>query len=272
MVALTDLTVRVTPEGADRCVLCGASRMGKSTAAGVLIEEFYKQYVRSVRKNAKPRGRILVVDTKPRWRPEMLADGTKAGRKYQDFLPGTVIPHSRLVSKSTDWDLAWQTGDGVVILQNDRMQHEDLIRWCVQMMNRFYKTQRHKVPSLLVIDEGMDFFGPSGTGRYGDIVQRCVRAGGEKGMASLILVQRPKTINLQVITESNYLMLFPIRYKEDLKRLWEMGIPRSFSFPEDSNGEPRKHHFALWRDGKVITHDAVFAMSETKLGRVGAGT
>ncbi len=266
---LSDISLQVTPEGADRALLIGASRMGKSTAAGVLIDAFYDDYVapraHGRYTQPKPRGRILISDTKPRWRPEMLANGQRAGRRYRDFLPGTIIPHSRLVSNTSEWDLAWETGEGVCILQNTNLPHDENVRWQVSMMQKFFKTQKHSMPSLLVIDEGMDFFGPTGNGKYGDIVQRSVRAGGEKGLASLILVQRPKTINIQVVTEGNYLMLFKIRYREDLKRLWEMGIPRDFVDPK----EP--HHFALWRNDHVITHDACFRMPPKQLGRVAGG-
>lgn len=247
-----DLLIRVDPvSGAERWLLVGATGTGKSTAAGVLINKFSHQYVEPQKKNQRPRGRILVVDTKPRWRPQMLADGTKATRKYKDFLSGPEIPNSRLVSHERDWDLAWQTGDGIVIIQNHELTQHDLIMWCVKMMERFFKSQKIKQPSLLVIDEGMDFFGATGNAKYGDIIQRSVRAGREKGLASLICVQRPKTINMQIITEASALMLFHIKFLADMKRLQEMGIPPDFRPPY------RKYHFGLFKDDRVLTHDAV---------------
>lgn len=249
-----DLRIKVTVEGGDRCLLIGASRTGKSTAAGELINMFYADYVKPLQPGKRPRGRILIVDTKPRWRPEMLSDGRKAKKRYKDFLAGDVIPNSRLVSHTNEWDLAWQTGEGVVIIQNSKLETNELVQWCVNRMQAFFNTQTHKTPSLLVIDEGMDFFGPTGTGRYGDIVQRSVRAGGEKGLASLTLVQRPKTINLQVLTESNYLMLFHIKFAQDMKRLQEMGVPASLKAPSE------KKHFALWRNDRLLTKDATLSL------------
>lgn len=246
-----DIAIHVDANGADRALLVGATGTGKSTAAGVLIDMFYEDYVRPKKKRSKPRGRILVVDTKPRWRPAYEADGSAASRRYAKWLPGNVISHSRLVSRTSDWDLAWSTGDGVVLLQNNDMEHDALISWCVEMMTKFFRGQSYKEPSLLVIDEGMDFFGSTGVARYGNIVQRVVRAGREKGLASLILVQRPKTINVQIITESNYLMLFHIKFDEDMKRLWEMGIPRDLEPPR------QRKHFALFRDDELVSANAI---------------
>lgn len=98
------------------------------------------------------------------------------------------------------------------------------------------------MPTLLVIDEGMDFFGPTGNGIHGDIVQRCWRAGGEKGMACLIGVQRPKSINLQMLTESNLLYLFHLSNEDDVKRLWEMGLPKGVVPPIE------KYKFIFFKD------------------------
>src|SRR5882724_4909201 len=154
MIQQDDLRIQVHKDiGADRFLLIGATGSGKSTMAGILVNRFYRDYVQPAKKRGKYRGRILVVDTKPRWRPEQLADGTPAGRKYKDFLPGTEIPHSRLVSKTTDWDLAWQTGDGVVIIQNAELSTADLVKWCVEMMEKFFRSQKWREPSLIVIDE-----------------------------------------------------------------------------------------------------------------------
>lgn len=250
-----DLAIKVDPKtGGERWLLVGATGTGKSTAAYIPINKFYNDYVAPTKRNGKPRGRILIVDTKPRWRPKMLADGTRATRKYKHFLNGPEVPHSRLVSHSSEWDMAWETGDGVVLLQNADLDTNDLIRWCVEMMSKFFRSQKIKEPSLLVIDEGMDFFGSTGNSKYGDIVQRSVRAGREKGMATLICVQRPKTINLQVVTEASALMLFRIDFLGDMKRLQEMGIPKDVYPPTQD------YHFVFWKDRKLLARDAMLRL------------
>jgi hypothetical protein len=74
------------------------------------------------------------------------------------------------------------------------------------------------------VDEGHDFYGPTGMALHGDAIQKCFRAGAEQGMTSLLGMQRPKTVNLQILTEANVCYLFHIKFKSDLKRLAEMGM------------------------------------------------
>jgi hypothetical protein len=154
-----------------------------------------------------------------------------------DTLHGAVI-----LDNLRDWDLAWSpevNHSGIVIAQQiDAPEHVGVL-FGVECMQRFYATQRSDQPSLLFIDEGMDFFGPTGNALHGSIVQRCFRAGGERGMSCLLGLQRPKTVSLQVLTESNVLFLFHLRYDEDVKRLWEMGFPKGVS-------SPRHRYDFLW--------------------------
>jgi hypothetical protein len=137
-----------------------------------------------------------------------------------------------------DWRMAFDPRNnptGIVISQNLRLEDEAHVRWQVGIIRRFYNTQRATIPSLLVIDEGMDFFGPTGNSLHGNIVQRCWRAGGERGMSCLMNVQRPKTINIQMLTESNLLYLFHLAYRADVKRLVEMGLPEGTEAPAEED-------------------------------------
>lgn len=101
------------------------------------------------------------------------------------------------------------------------------------MIAKLFKSQRHERKTMLYIDEGMDFFGPTGVSRYGNAIQRSFRAGREKGMTSVIGLQRPKTINLQTLTEMNVLYLFRLQYQDDVKRLQEMGLPAGTQAPDE---------------------------------------
>lgn len=60
-------------------------------------------------------------------------------------------------------------------------------------------------------------------------------------------VQRPKGINIQMLTESDLLYLFHLAYDTDLRRLTEMGFPRNLSSPD----EDQKYKFIFMRGGKV---------------------
>jgi hypothetical protein len=147
-----------------------------------------------------------------------------------------------------DWDLAWDkrfNPSGVVISQHLTLEDSALIQWQTGVMRKLFSTQRPRLPTLLVIDEGMDFFGPTGNSLHGPIVQKCWRQGGEKGMSCLIGVQRPKSINLQMLTESNLLYLFHLRFANDVKRLQEMGLPSGVTPPVE------KHKFIFFKDDQL---------------------
>jgi len=161
-----------------------------------------------------------------------------------DTLDAVVLDNLR------DWNLVWDADinpSGIVIAQ--RLDLEDgspaLIGFMVAVMRKFFDTQWPKQPSLLFVDEGLDFFGPSGNAIQGNIIQRSVRAGGEKGMSTLIGLQRPKTVSMQVLTESNILYLFHLRYEQDIKRLYEMGFPDGVWSPD------AKRDFLFFKDNKL---------------------
>ncbi len=237
------ISLHVGKYGGDRAALVGAA--GKSTLAHSLITDFADEYVHNT--NPKTRGRILIVDTKPRWRASKTAVGGNTRKLYKGFATGDTIPGSVALTDHNDWYMAWDQdiNNNIVISQRIDLSPTMCVAWQTMIIEKFFQTQDAKKPSLLYIDEGMDFFGPNGNGRYSDIVQKCVRAGREKGLATLIGVQRPKQINLQVMTECNVLYLFRINFTEDVKRLREMGYPLSIVPPSAD------HVFWYVRDRKV---------------------
>lgn len=240
-----DIGLRVTKQGGDRAAIVGAAGSGKSTLANQLLLDFKSEYLDGVA--PKTRGRILVVDTKPRWRGQKLANGGSTRRLYKGFAQGDTIPGAVAMTDLADWHLAFDgdINNRVVISQRIDLPPSAGVLWQTMVIEKFFQTQDAKKPSLLYIDEGMDFFGPAGNGKYSDIVQKCVRAGREKGLSTLIGVQRPKNINLQVMTECNVLYLFRINFTEDVKRLREMSYPPSVVPPKDD------HLFWYFRDRKV---------------------
>jgi len=224
---------------ADRGILIGASGTGKSTLAAHMLAAFRRGY---------PKARILVLDTKPRWRAETMADGTNTRRFYQAFAKGDMIPGSLTMGTTTDWGLCWDKDINptqTVIAQRLKGSQRANVAFQIQCAERFFMSQRANRESLLYIDEGMDFFSTSGSAFGSDIVQRCFRAGREKNLTTLIGVQRPKGINLQCLTETNWCALFRINYTDDVKRLWEMGWPKDMGPPTFD----QKFAFRLWREG-----------------------
>jgi hypothetical protein len=228
----------------DRALLIGQTRSGKSTLAKHLLLRFLSD-MRAEMHKGWSHPRILVVDTKPRWRGTLTPSGQSTQRLYRKMVPGDTLP-AMLLSDMRNWDLCWDrelNPSGIVIAQNLKLDEGPLVRFQVSAITQFFESQFYKEPSLVYIDEGHDFFGANATARYGTAIQRCFRAGAEKGMASCLGVQRPKTVNLQTLTESNVLYLFHIKFREDLKRLGEMGLP-----PLSDSPPANSHRFLFFRD------------------------
>jgi energy-coupling factor transporter ATP-binding protein EcfA2 len=254
---MTDIRLHVTSRGADRATLVGANGTGKSTLANHLIHAFKEDY---------PDARVLVHDTKPRWRAEYQADGTRASRRYRRMAEGDTITGSMALDRLDDWPLVWDRDvnpSQIVIAQrigNARhpARHRTNILFQIMCAERFFDTQDAKRPSLIYFDEGMDFFHASAAARGGsDIVQRCYRAGREMGLASLFGCQRPVGISTQTLTEMNYCALFALNYTKDVKRLWEMGWPHDALPPtrhepncaDNCTAHDPDGTFRLWRGG-----------------------
>lgn len=241
---MTDVDIAM--HAADRGILIGANGTGKSTLAEYNLAEFRRQY---------PESRIAVLDTKPRWRAEWMPDGRRAKRLYKKLAKGDTIPGSMHISRAQDWPLVWDRDinpSQSVIVQRLNGSTADNIRFQVGFLEKFFQTQDARRPSLVYLDEGMDFFATNSAARGGsDIVQRCFRAGRERNLATLIGVQRPVGINTQCLTETSWCALFRINYQSDVKRLYEMGWPHGTGPPTHSevrnNGQGL---FRLWRDGQ----------------------
>jgi hypothetical protein len=155
-----------------------------------------------------------------------------------------------ILSRPQDWRLAWDRDlnpSGIVVVQNLDLKELQNVRFQVAMIERFFESQYWREPSLMYVDEGHDFFGANATARFGTAIQRCYRAGAEKGITSLLGIQRPRTVNLQTLTECNVAYLFHIKFREDLKRLREMGM-----VVEDSP-EAESHRFLFFKDD-VLYH------------------
>lgn len=242
MLLTPDISLHITPTGADRAILVGESGTGKSTAARRMLDNFWADYL--------PQGRILIADSKPRWRGTSTVSGEPVSKRYRKMVEGDRMP-SMLLDRPSDWQMVWDhdvNPTRTVLMQPDLRRdyaHDDEIARQVYFIGKFFRTLDPREPSLLYIDEGMDFFGPNGYAKSGDIIQRCYRAGRERGLATLMGVQRPACITPVAMSESNVKILFALGSDDDLATLRKRGFPRSI--------EPIKadYQFRLLRDRKL---------------------
>lgn len=176
------------------------------------------------------------------------------------MVPGDELD-AVVLSRPQDWPLAWDrqlNPSGIVIVQNLDLEGDAKVRFQVGMIKRFLATQFHRQPSLMYVDEGHDFYGPTGNAKFGTAIQECFRAGAEQGMSSLFGVQRPKTINMQILTESNICYLFHMKFTGDLKRLLEMGME------VDETPEEGSHRFRFFRGGRLHPKELKLRKPERK--------
>lgn len=213
----------------ERALLLGGTGSGKTTLLQLLLSDFYARY---------PTSRIMILDSKPRFRAEFLPTGISARRRYRHWGPGEAIPSSIVVGSPDELGNAW-TQTRIVIAQCERQ----VDRWqLVACAERFFNDARHSRPQLLCVDETADFFHSNGAPISGssDALIRVARAGRERGTAALYCSQRARSLPSSIIEEMSQLYLFVLDGESDLKRCIEMGAPRWIEPPA------RDHEFKVW--------------------------
>lgn len=230
----------------ERALLAGGVDSGKSTLEEALVADFYARYDNS---------RILLVDSKPRFRAQYEVGGAPATRRYRNWDHGPLVPGSVVVTRPEDMDLAWSTGARIVIAQAQGSKMFPAIVACAE---RFYDEARASRPQLTAVDETMDLFRQNGTPIGGDALIRTARSGREIGLAGLYCSQRTKGIPGQLLDYLEKLYLFRVDAIEDVKRTWEMGAPRDLAAPA------KKRQFNYWTKADYHT---VYGPYTLQLGR-----
>jgi energy-coupling factor transporter ATP-binding protein EcfA2 len=206
----------------ERAFLLGGTGSGKTTLEEMLVADFYNRYQSS---------RILILDSKPRFRAEYFTNGISAKRVFRHWKPGPTIPGSVLIREAAQLEDAWRLGARVVVAQAERSaQYPEL----VHVAETFYRAARHSRPQLLCVDETADYFHQNGSPIGGsDALVRIARSGRERGTAALYCSQRAKSIPSSIIEELTQLYLFALDGRSDLKRCIEMGAPEWIEPPEE---------------------------------------
>lgn len=231
---LSKISLRQRERG---CVIGGVGT-GKSTLLEALIVDYYQRY---------PNGRILILDSKPRFKPEFKPDGWRTKRRYRKWDHGAYIPDSVLVTDPADMEEIWSLGHRIVVAQADTEKDFPAIVECAHI---FYDQSRASRPQLLAVDETSDFF-RTNTARVGasDSLLRTARAGRERGLGGIYGMQRTKGVPPQLLEEMSKLYLFRVDYTADVGRLKEMGAP-----PTVTRDMPRqKRVFLYWTKDQYET-------------------
>lgn len=182
----------------------------------------------------------LYIDSKPRFRAEFELDGisTKVSRRYRkwaksygQFIPGSyVLP---LHNPKSELNQVWRLGGKVAIAQGDIDAWPKLM----EAAKALYDDSYGKVERMVYVNELSDFFQ---VGNIGNIFWLIARSGGEKKISLAAESQRPVYIPKTVLTESVQIYLFKLKYSEDMKAMYQMGIPKNLP------AITKRHVFYFW--------------------------
>jgi hypothetical protein len=233
MVALDDI---VQGPG-ERHLIYGGTRTGKSS-----LMDWSIRHVQRTRRDAM----ILIADTKPRFRAQYLVNPRMSERRwdadekgvYDSWTAGPVLPNSVRVELTSPhpfrglWDMKKHPGEAA-IMQSDE---PDDWRTMNDLMHEFVHAQTGGRERLIIVDEGLDFYQRNtlGIDARKDIILRTARAGGERNIGLMLGAHRPHGIPPLLNTLSSRVTLFHLRYKQDMKYLWEMGVDPDTDSPEGS--------------------------------------
>lgn len=113
--------------------------------------------------------------------------------------------------------------------------------WLQEVARVFYGEYGDKYPRLIIVDELADFFEVK---KMGGIFWQAARSGGELNIGLLAGSQRPSYIPNVVMTEADRLYLFNLDYIQDMRKVWQMGVPKTVSPPAVD------HSFFYWNKHK----------------------
>lgn len=223
----------IAPEKGQRALILGGSRSGKSTLEDMLVRHITHK---------RPQVRMLMLDSKPRYRAELERIGPygkiprSAEKYYKDWEPGPTIPGSYRVDIEAETPLRnyWKDDDPcrIAICQtSDETQRARLL----EIANSWFETRVRNADRVLVVDELLDFYHGNGVciNPRANVPLKVNRAGGERGFSGIYGAQRPKGIPVQITEELSLLYLFHLRFTQDMKYLWENGVPSHIYPPEE---------------------------------------
>lgn len=229
----------------ERGVLIGKTRSGKSTLAHELITCFLRE--------THGQGRVLVLDSKPRWRVLKKWNGISA--RYKGWVKGDVLEDSAEYNPRIPLKIQWDHARVLVYSSMDRRSRPvpDFQSRAFMLCRLAFRYANDQRPVLLYFDETSDFVHGLQAITDEKLLQT-VRAGGERNLSVLFGTQRPRSIPLSLLTEATVYYIFRIRSEDDRKYLakycdeLQLRIPEepyAFFVYRDTAGEPETGTFRL---------------------------
>lgn len=182
----------ISPGKADRALIIGGTRSGKST----LMDHFIRRAVKT-----RPNVQILLLDSKPRYRTEIERFGPQnrmardASRHYKDWEAGPTIPGSVRVNIDSENPLErfWRKDDPcrIAVAQTELPTKRGRL---LEIADDWYNVRVKQADRVLAIDELLDYYHRNSLSIHAsrDVPLKVVRAGGERGFGALYGAQRPK--------------------------------------------------------------------------------
>lgn len=235
-----------------RGVLIGAAGTGKSTLGTELCRRFLKRY---------PRGLVVVIDTKPRYRADWLPNGLKA--RYHHWVKGDTIAGSVAIHSAKELNDRRLVKSRCVIFQSMRPNGEPVENYedqAAALAESVFRQSHPGQPTLLYVDETYDLAHGS-SGIVDRRILRTVRAGRERNMGVLMGAQRPRSIPLPILTEANRVYVFELEFEDDQKYLRKHGA--------ELRTVPNGHAFVMAERGRSGRREGLYELALNERGKPG---
>ena len=221
---------RIALQQRGRGLCLGITGSGKS----VLEEKLFHHWLAT-----QPRPRVLILDSKPRFRAQWELSGFSASHRYKKWRRGPSVPGSYALDFTASEGVrgqlrqVWRLGSHIAIAQAPQSWRLDAKLMALRAAAAaFYNDSRDSYSQLVVVDELADFFNTSGFAKAGDELLQIVRSGREMNVALLGACQRPKGLPKSFLTELGQAYVFRLVNDDDMEHLEEMGLPGTAAPPD----------------------------------------
>lgn len=232
-----------------RGLIVGTTESGKSTLEAALIRQWIL--------DNGTKSRVLILDSKPRFRAERLMNNLPAWPVYRKWGRGEILPDSYLMdlkNPKAEMRRIWKTYQAPIALaQVTRPSDVPYLKYVADCL---FEIASDKEANLAVFDEVRHFY-RGGAGSTFDPILRIWCAGAEKNIAGLGTLQRPKGTPVELRTELTCLYLFDLAFEDDIEHWGEMGLPPGFRPP------PRDERYAFRFYNKQTRKQGTYRLAVT---------